>query len=162
MDDQCFCVTGGGPTLCLVWRVRRVGAGARKKVQLQLHRSSSPTAGCGLRTSYGKCRPLWNHSAFLFHTVVTFYQSNVLRLVFACRGFVLDMTTDIETSAVMSTSCVPLKEASSCPFSSFLGMLSVSKQFNETHDMRSVKKLPFGCLLTKYCLSSKNRIKAGV
>lgn len=64
----------------------------------------------------------------------------MLRLVFAYRGFVLVMTMEIEASAVMLTSCVPLKEVLSCPFSSFLGMLSVSKLFNEAHDMRPDKK----------------------
>lgn len=51
-----------------------------------------------------------------------FYQSDVLRFVFACRSFVLDMTTETEASAVMSTSCAPSKGVSSCPFSSCLGM----------------------------------------
>lgn len=59
-----------------------------------------------------------------------FKQSNVLCSVFACRSFVLDMTTKTEASAVMLTSCVRSKGVFSCPFSSFLGMQLFSKQFN--------------------------------
>lgn len=99
---------------------------------------------------------------FLFYTVVTFYQTDWLRLAFACRGFVLDTTMEIEASAVMLTSCVPSKEVWSCLFSSCLGMLPVSKLFNEAHHRRPVEKLPFGRLLTKYCLSSKNKKEAGI
>lgn len=63
---------------------------------------------------------------FLFYTVRKFYQSNVLRLVFSCRSFVLDMTTEIEASAVMLTNWVPLEEVLTSYISSFLGMLPVS------------------------------------
>lgn len=72
-----------------------------------------------------------------------FYLSNVLRLLFACRSFVLDMTTGIEASAVMLTSCVPLKKVSRFPFSSFLGMLSVSKLVNEAHDNAACQEIAF-------------------
>lgn len=58
MEYWFFCFTGGGPALCLVWWVRWVDNGAWKKVQLQLYRSSSPTAVWRLRACYGTCRPL--------------------------------------------------------------------------------------------------------
>lgn len=61
--DICLCIndhyvfvvslSGWGPALCMVWWVRRVRKGARKKVQLQLHWSSSPAKAWGLWPSQG-------------------------------------------------------------------------------------------------------------
>lgn len=98
-----------------------------------LERSTTATtlvllAHCPLRvmTFSQYCSPLKDTCSFQlcckFCTVEKFKQSDILRLVFACRSFVLDMTTETEASAVISTSCKPSKPVYSCPFSSCLGM----------------------------------------
>lgn len=77
-------------------------------------------------------------------------QSNVLCSVFACRSFVLDMTTKTEASAVMLTSCIRSKGVFSCPFSSFLGMQLFSQQFKA--DWQEIV-FGFGSMCTKHYLS---------
>lgn len=68
------------------------------------------------------CNTLLLSSVLYFFTAEIFYQTDVIRFVFACRNFVLGMTMETEASAAMWTSCARSKGASSCPFSSCLGM----------------------------------------
>ncbi len=134
--------SGWGPALCVVWWVWGVRKGAREKVQLQLHRSSPPASVWGLRPSHGTCSVsmilscyCWHlmlkqvfhnvlllSSGVLFCTVEKSHQSDVIRFVFTCRSFALDMTMETEVFAVMLTSWTLSKGVFSCPSSFCLGM----------------------------------------
>ena len=68
------------------------------------------------------CNTFLLSSMLYFFAMEIFYQTEVIRFVFACRNFVPGMTMATEASAATSTSCAHSKGASSCPFSSCLGM----------------------------------------
>lgn len=68
------------------------------------------------------CNTLLLSIVLYFFTLEIFYQTDAIRFVFACRNFVPGMTMETEASAATLTSCAHSKGASSCPFSSCLGM----------------------------------------